>query len=404
MFSGLTCIVFSDTGIPDSRPRNRICPDSRGSEARHGQRQLHRRVQARDRRLRDLHRKAGHRGGQGARAQRQDGQRLGAEAQEVEGSAPGPKAEVCELREAEKRIRGLEIKNGFLKKPRPSSPKGKGCRHLPPDAAEKAGYPVKMVARLPEVSRPGFCPWLAAGAPTDGWGHVRDAVECVWLGGGRRHEARMAHASLPPEPGPVTLHRVRRCMREPGIRGVTPNAEKRTTIPDGGAPPKPDLAARDFTGPVPTYRLAGDITYLHTGQGWLSLATVVDLNTRMVVGWACVRAHGRRHSRLGPRAGPQARLRGRGDHLPQRPQQPAHLGAAASWAREDDVGPSCGGTGSRHGNAVAESFFATLKSEMYHHRSPATREEARLAVIGFIESSTTAGAPTRQSATGCRPT
>lgn len=175
-------------------------------------------------------------------------------------------------------------------------------------------------------------------------------------------------------------------MRELGIRGVTPNAKKRTTIPDGGAPPKPDLVAHNFTGPVPTYKFVGDITYLRTGQGWLSLATVIDLNTRMVVGWACVRAHDRRHSRLGPRAGPQARLRGRRAifHSDRGSQYTSRL--LASWTRENDVGLSCGRTGSCHDNAVAESFLATLKDEMYHHRSSATREEARSAVIGFIES------------------
>ena len=192
--------------------------------------------------------------------------------------------------------------------------------------------------------------------------------------------------SCRPSPGPQALYRVRKCMRELGIRGVTPNAKKRTTIPDGGAPPKPDLVAHDFTGPVPTYKFVGDITYLRTGQGWLSLATVIDLNTRMVVGWACVRAHDRRHSRLGPRAGPQARLRGRRAifHSDRSSQYTSRL--LASWTRENDVGLSCGRTGSCHDNAVAESFLATLKDEMYHHRSSATREEARFAVIGFIES------------------
>ena len=190
--------------------------------------------------------------------------------------------------------------------------------------AEKAEYPVKMMARLLEVSRSGFYSWLANGAPTDEWGHVRDAAERMWLESDRRFGARMVHAFLPPELGPVTLYHVRKCMRELGIRGVTPNAKKRTTISDEGAPPKPDLVARDFTRPVPTYKLVGDITYLRTGQGWLFLATVIDLNTRMVVGWVCVRAHDRRHSRLGPRACPQARLRGRGGHLPQRPRQPQY--------------------------------------------------------------------------------
>ena len=58
----------------------------------------------------------------------------------------------------------------------------------------------------------------------------------------------------------------------------------------------------------------------------------------------------------------------------------------ASWARENDVRLSCGRTGSCHDNAVAESFFAILRNEMYYRRSFATRGEARFTVIGFIES------------------
>ena len=75
-------------------------------------------------------------------------------------------------------------------------------------------------------------------------------------------------------------------MRELGIKGCTPYKSKRTTIPDKNAKPKPDLIKRDFTSPIPTYKLVGDITYLHTAQGWLYLSTVIDLNTRMVVGWS----------------------------------------------------------------------------------------------------------------------
>ena len=67
-------------------------------------------------------------------------------------------------------------------------------------------------------------------------------------------------------------------MRELGIRGCTPNVKKRTTIPDPNAKPRPGLVRRDFTSPVPTY--------LRTGEGWLYLSTVIDLNTRMMVGWS----------------------------------------------------------------------------------------------------------------------
>ena len=57
-------------------------------------------------------------------------------------------------------------------------------------------------------------------------------------------------------------------------------------MPDPGAPARPDLIRRDFDSPVPTTRLVGDITYLPTLTGFIYLATVIDLATRMVVGWA----------------------------------------------------------------------------------------------------------------------
>ena len=75
-------------------------------------------------------------------------------------------------------------------------------------------------------------------------------------------------------------------MHELGICGIVPHKAKKTTIPDEDAPKRPDLVRRGFTSPVPTCKLVGDITYLRTGEGWLYLATVIDLCTRMVVGWS----------------------------------------------------------------------------------------------------------------------
>ena len=151
---------------------------------------------------------------------------------------------------------------------------------------ERAFFPVKLMARVLEVSRSGFYSWLAAGCPRDVWAAERDAVMRAWLESDRRFGFRFVHAMLPPELSHLTRYRVLRLMRELGIRGCTPNARKRTTVPDPKARPRPDLVRRDFTSPVPTYKLVGDITYLRTGQGWLYLATVIDLCTRMVVGWS----------------------------------------------------------------------------------------------------------------------
>jgi transposase InsO family protein len=75
-------------------------------------------------------------------------------------------------------------------------------------------------------------------------------------------------------------------MRELGLASVQPRAYKRTTVPGQEPHPVGDLIERDFAvAGTPGQRLVGDITYLRTGQGWLYLATVIDLTTRMVVGW-----------------------------------------------------------------------------------------------------------------------
>ena len=76
-------------------------------------------------------------------------------------------------------------------------------------------------------------------------------------------------------------------MRELGLRAVQPRGYKRTTIPGEDPVESPDLIGRDFdpAGSAPGERLVGDITYLRTGEGWLYLATVIDIATRMVVGW-----------------------------------------------------------------------------------------------------------------------
>lgn len=74
-------------------------------------------------------------------------------------------------------------------------------------------------------------------------------------------------------------------MSEPGMRGICPNASKRTTVPDRDAPARPGLIGRDFPGPVPTTEPVGGMAHLRTTGGSSCLAVAMDLCTRMVVGW-----------------------------------------------------------------------------------------------------------------------
>jgi len=84
---------------------------------------------------------------------------------------------------------------------------------------------------------------------------------------------------------PCSVGLVADLMRELGLAAVQPRAYKRTTVPGDDPTPAPDLLEREFPASAPGTRPVGDITYLRTGEGWLYLATVIDLATRMVVGW-----------------------------------------------------------------------------------------------------------------------
>lgn len=241
------------------------------------------------------------------------------------------------------------------------------------------------MARILGVSRSGFYSWLAGGCPEDDWSAEREAVRRVWLEPDRRFGFRFVKCFLPAEFSGLSLYRVRKLMRELGIRGCTPNVKKRTTIPDPNAKPRPDLVRRDFTSSVPTYKLVGGITYLRTGEGWLRLSTVIDLNTRMVVGWSLSE---RMTADIAVSTLASAKSRGyvAGNaifHADRGAQYASRL--LAEWARANDVRLSCSRTGSCHDNAVAESFFAALKNEMYYRRSFPTRNSAKHAVIEFIE-------------------
>jgi transposase InsO family protein len=185
---------------------------------------------------------------------------------------------------------------------------------------------------------------------------------------------------------PCSVGLVADIMREQGLCAVQPRAYKVTTVAGDDPDRMPaDLIGRDFTAETPGRRLVGDITYLRTGEGWLYLATVIDLCTRMVVGWQMA-DHMR--TSLVTDALDMARLHG---HLGHRAVFHADRGTQytsnefARYCTTNHITRSVGRTGSCFDNAAAESFFATLKNEMYHRYRFPTRKRARFAVAEYIE-------------------
>lgn len=259
--------------------------------------------------------------------------------------------------------------------------------------AEEGSFPVRLMCRLLKIAQAGYYAWKAALGQEPAPGSrkafrdlLRTLIYQLWEGSSERFGFRRICHELARQHGVHTSEGlVRRIMRELGIEGVQPRAKKRTTVPSEDADTRGDLIRRRFEAPVPTTYLVGDITYLKTGEGWLFLSTVIDLSTRMVVGW---QMGSRMTTGLIADALRMAHSGGyvAGGAVFHSDRGSQYTSAAfAQVAEELDVRLSVGRTGVCWDNAVAESFFASLKNEMFHRESFATRGRARLAVGEYIE-------------------
>ena len=255
--------------------------------------------------------------------------------------------------------------------------------------AEKANYPIAWMCRLLAVPRSSFYAWRAAVACETATAARRrqlgEHVARVFAAGRGAYGCRRVAAQLNREGHPCSVGLVADLMRELGLKACQPRAYRRTTVPGEHPVASPDLIERDFTADQPGTRLVGDITYLKTGEGWLYLATVIDLATRMVVGWQLAD-----HMR-GSLVVDALQMAITHGHIEPGAVFHSDRGAQytstsfAAFCRAKRVRTSLGRTGVCWDNAAAESFFAALKNEMYHRETFATRARARFAVADYIE-------------------
>jgi putative transposase len=255
-------------------------------------------------------------------------------------------------------------------------------------AAEKTNYPVAVMCRVFGVNRTGFHNWERR-APSD------RALQDAWLtekikqihaasrgvyGAPRIHaELRMEHNTR------VGRKRVAGLMKAAGISGVRPRKRWKTTIRIPGITPATDLVERQFRPTSPNVVWVADITFLRTGEGWLYLAAVQDAYSRQIVGWSMA-THMR--STLVVDALKMALARRRpGPGLIHHSDQGSQYVSLAFGraARQAGIAVSMGSRGDAYDNAVAETFFATLKKELVNRRSWHSRPELQSAVFEYIE-------------------
>jgi putative transposase len=226
-------------------------------------------------------------------------------------------------------------------------------------AAKRTEHSIALMCRVLEVSRSGYHAWMLRPLSPRGVEDARLTKRICELFPKRRgaYGSPRIWSDLVIDDGErISRKRVERLMRLAGLSASPTKKWRGTTIRVPGVRVADDLVDRKFAAGAPNRVWVADITYLRTWQGWLYLVAVQDLFSRRIVGWSMQ------------------------DHM-----RAELVTDALEMARAAGIAQSMGSRGDCFDNAVAESFFATLKKELVHRRSWPTKDELRSEVFDYIE-------------------
>ena len=249
-------------------------------------------------------------------------------------------------------------------------------------------YPIHLMCLWLEVSRSGFYDWRVR--PQSATARRREALKTLiaaeFADSDQASGYRRVHAALARRGVVVGKELVRFLMRDMGLEPCQPRPWRHNlTEGDPDAAAIPDLVRRDFTAEVPGEKLVGDITYISTWEGWVYLATVIDCYSKKVIGYA-MDDHYRTPliSEAIRRAAAEFTLtEGAVFHTDRGSNYTSH----EFHVTLTDLGVrhSVGRTGICYDNAMAESFFATLKNELVHRTVYPTRTHAMRDIARYID-------------------
>jgi putative transposase len=258
-------------------------------------------------------------------------------------------------------------------------------------AAVAAHHPVALSCRVLGVSRAGYYAWRdrppSARARADA--ALTGVIHRLHHASRGTYGSPRIHADLQAQGRRHGRKRVARLMRQAGLAGCHRRRRRpRTTVADPAAAPAPNLVQRDFNPLAPDQLWLADITYVPTGEGWLYLAAVLDAFSRRVVGWAMA-DHLRTELVLDALEAALATRRPAAG-LVHHSDRGCQYASVAFGRRLQAAGlvPSMSRIANCWDNAVAESFFATLKGELVDRpdREPwPTRAAARQTIFEYVE-------------------
>jgi len=247
-------------------------------------------------------------------------------------------------------------------------------------------FSIRAMCRVLEVSASGYYAWrrrvVSARKREDE--RLQQRIRTIHQQSRRTYGAPRIHAELREDGTAVGRKRVARLMKDAGLTGVSRRKRVVTTRRDRSARPAPDLVERQFVAERPNALWVADITYIRTSMGFLYLAVVLDVWSRKIVGWA-ITSHLRTSlvTAALEMAITQRSPNGVIHHSDQGCQYTSiEFGRRC---REAGVRPSMGSVGDCYDNAMCESFFATLECELLDRSTFRTHDEARRAIVDFIE-------------------
>ncbi len=251
----------------------------------------------------------------------------------------------------------------------------------------KYAYPIVCMCRWIEVSRAGFYEWRdrPASATAERRAALTALVIEIFDDSEQTYGYRRVHAELGRQGVAAGPELVRALMRAAGLVACQPRPWRHSLTVGGDAGVIPDLVDRCFDADAPGARMVGDITYIPTWEGWLYLATVLDCHTKAVIGYAMDDNY------KTPLISAAIAAAARNYTLAADAIFHSDRGSNYTSAEFADklislgITQSVGRTGICYDNAMAESFFATLKNELVHRTVYPTREHARKDVARYIE-------------------
>lgn len=243
------------------------------------------------------------------------------------------------------------------------------------------------MCKVLKVDKSSYYHWVKAGCITKKVDtQLNDLIEVIFIQGRKNYGTRRIQDKLKEFYGAlVSRKRISCIMKELGLKVNMKRRYKNTTDSNHNLPIAPNLLNRDFYASAPDTKYVGDITYIHTGEGWLYLATVIDLYSRKIVGWSMddtmkvSLVNDALNMAIKHRNPPKGLLW----HTDRGSQY-------ASYAHKDllekhNIVQSMSRKGNCWDNAVAESFFKTLKSDLVYQTYFYTKRQAKQEIFEYIE-------------------